>query len=260
MTRTVHHLGLVPEVLFQIGPVAITNAHLAFFLISILLIGVGLYAANTSRIVPNRIQSVFEGVIVWFKDKVDLGFNDPVLAQRILPLILTLFFAIFISNQFMLLPFLSVVMDHELIFRLPTTHFSFTLALGLMVVVSSHLIAISISPRRHFAHFIKLELLFKVRSIGDLLNWFLESFLGLLEIIDEVAKVISISARLFGNIFAGELMGIVVVGISVYTSFIVPTPLYVLGIFVGAIQAVVFCLMSVQYLSRLANSTAAAHH
>jgi F-type H+-transporting ATPase subunit a len=254
------NFGLVPQTIVQAGPVAVTNAHVAFGLISAMIMGTGIYIANTAKVVPGRAQVAMEAVIDWFKEKVDLGFHDPRLAKKILPLILTLFLAIFVSNQFMMLPFLSVTFGHEYLFRLPTTHFAFPLALGLLVVISSHMIAFSISPRRHFAHFIKLEALFKVRSIAGFLDWGMESFLGLLEIIDEIAKVISISARLFGNIFAGELMGVVVVGISVYTSFVVPTPLYVLGIFVGLIQAAVFSLMSIQYLSRLANSVADTHH
>lgn len=254
------HLSLEPHVIFNIGPAGFTDAHLAFILISILLIGIGVYVASTSRVVPTRSQLAFEGVIVWFKDRVDLGFHDPKLAKKILPLILTLFLSILVSNQFMTLPFLSLVADHHPLLRVPTTHLAFPLALGLMVITISHLIAVSISPRRHFGHFIKLEQFFKVRSLGGLLDWLLQSFLGFLEIIDELAKVISISARLFGNIFAGEIMALVVIGISTYTSFIVPIPLYVLGIFVGLVQAAVFSLMSIQYLSRLANSVSDPHH
>lgn len=254
------HLALDPHVVLHIGPLNVTDAHLAFMLVTILIISVGLFISNTSRVVPTRAQSMVEGIIIWFKDRVELSFHDPKLAKRILPLILTLFLAILVSNQFMTLPFLSLVADHHPLLRVPTTHLAFPLALGLLVVISSHLIAASISPRRHFAHFIKLESFFRIRSIGGLLDWFLQSFLGFLEIIDEIAKIISISARLFGNIFAGEIMALVVIGISTYTSFIVPIPLYVLGIFVGLIQAAVFSLMSIQYLSRLANSVSDPHH
>jgi len=254
------HFGLVPQVITQVGPFALTSAHMAFGLISAFIMGIGLFIANTAKIVPTRLQVAFEAIINWFKERVDLGFNDSRLAKRILPLILSLFLAIVVSNQFMVLPFLSVVFGEKFLFRLPTTHFAFPLALGLLVVISSHLIAISISPRRHFGHFVKLESFFKIRSLGDFASWGMDAFLGFLEIVDEIAKLISISARLFGNIFAGEMMALVVVGISTYTSFIVPIPLYALGIFVGLIQAVVFSLMSIQYLSRLANSVANPHH
>ena len=260
MAESGHHLGLQPEVIFHLGPADITNAHLAFLFISILMIVAGVLIANQSKIVPTRAQVAIESVILWFKERIDLGFHDPQMAKRILPLIVTLFFAIFISNQFMTLPFLNVVLDHDYIFRVPTTHFAFTIALGALVLITSHLIALSISPRTHLGHYFKVEDFFKIRSFPDFMNFILQVFLGLLEIIDEIAKLISISARLFGNIFAGELMAIVVIGISTYTSFIVPIPLYALGMFVGLIQAVVFSLLSIQYLSRLANAAAAKHH
>jgi len=260
MAESGHHLGLQPEVIFHLGPADITNAHLAFFLISILLVVTGVLISSKSQIVPTRAQAAVESVILWFKERVDLGFDDPVMAKRLLPLILTLFFAIFIANQFMTLPFLNLVSDHEYLFRVPTTHFAFTIALGALVLITSHIIALTISPRTHIGHYLKVEDFFKIRSMGDVANFILQAFLGLLEIIDEIAKLISISARLFGNIFAGELMAIVVIGISTYTSFIVPIPLYALGMFVGLIQAVVFSLLSIQYLSRLANAAAAKHH
>lgn len=253
-----HHLGLKPDVIFNIGPVEITSGHTAFFLISLIIIALGLAISANSRLIPTRAQAALEGIVLWFKERVDMAFEDKKLARKILPLILTLFLAILIANQFMTLPFLGVLMGEHFLFRVPTTHWGFTLALGLLVVIISHIIAFTISPRRHFGHFWKLEQLFRIRSLGDVAQWLLDSFLGILEIIDEIAKVISISARLFGNIFAGEIMALVVVGISTYTSFIVPIPLYVLGIFVGLIQAVVFCLLSIQYLGRMANSV--RHH
>lgn len=253
------HLGLQPDAIFHLGPIDITNGHMAFLLISLILVGFGLYVSTTAKLVPTRAQSMVESLVLWFREKTELAFHDQKLAKKLLPLILTLFLAIFISNQFMALPFLSVLFQDHALFRVPTTHWGFTLALGLMVVITSHIIAFTISPRRHFGHFIKLEMFLKIRSLPDFLNFLLEGFLGFLEIIDEIAKVISISARLFGNIFAGEVMALVVVGISTYTSFVVPIPLYVLGIFVGLIQAVVFTLLSIQYLSRMANSVGSAH-
>ena len=254
-----HHLGLQPDIIFHLGPVGVTNAHLAFFLITSLIASVGLYISSTAKLIPTRLQLMLEGIIVWFRDRLDVSFHDPKLARRVLPLIATLFLVILVSNQFMVLPFLTILFDHHTLFRVPSTHLAFPLALGLLVIVLSHLIAFSISPRRHFGHFIKLEGLFKIRSLKDFFDWGLEAFLGFLEIIDEIAKLISVSARLFGNIFAGELMALVVVGISTYTSFIIPIPLYVLGIFVGLIQAVVFSLLSIQYLSRMANSVSGHH-
>ncbi len=254
-----HSLGLQPDVLFHIGPAPITNAHAGLFAVTLLLAIFGLWVSRTSQIIPSRGQAALETVLMFFKEKVDLGIEDPKKARFVLTLISTIFLVILISNQFAVFPFLSVMFGDHFAFRVPTTHLAFPVALGLFVLVLSHLIALTISPTRHLGHYIKIGGIFKIRSVADLLNWLLESFLALLEIIEEFAKLISISARLFGNIFAGELMAIVVVGISTYTGFVVPIPLYVLGIFVGIIQAAVFSLLSIQYLTRAIKGASHAH-
>ena len=63
------------------------------------------------------------------------------------------------------------------------------------------------------------------------------------------AKVVSLSARLFGNIFAGNVMVAVVIGLSAFTQFIVPLPFIVLSVFSGLIQAFVFMLLSIQFIA-----------
>lgn len=74
----------------------------------------------------------------------------------------------------------------------------------------------------------------------------LDIFLGVMDIISELAKIISISARLFGNIIAGEIIGVVMVFL---VPFIVPIPFFVLSLFSGVIQAFVFALLSMQFIA-----------
>ena len=69
-------------------------------------------------------------------------------------------------------------------------------------------------------------------------------FVGLLEIISEISKMISFSFRLFGNIFAGEVLLTVVIALA---PFIIPIPFYGLEIFVGAIQALVFSVLTLVF-------------
>lgn len=71
-------------------------------------------------------------------------------------------------------------------------------------------------------------------------------FVSILETVSEIAKVVSFSFRLFGNIFAGEVL-LVVIGALV--PLIVPMPFYGLEIFVGFIQALVFSLLSVVFFN-----------
>jgi F-type H+-transporting ATPase subunit a len=69
-------------------------------------------------------------------------------------------------------------------------------------------------------------------------------FVGILEAISEISKVISFSFRLFGNVFAGEVLLVVVIGLVPY---IAPMPFYGLEIFVGAIQALVFAMLTLVF-------------
>jgi len=67
------------------------------------------------------------------------------------------------------------------------------------------------------------------------------TFVGLLELVSEFSKMISFSFRLFGNIFAGEVLLVVV---SMIIPYIVPLPFMFLELFVGFIQALVFSMLS----------------
>ena len=78
--------------------------------------------------------------------------------------------------------------------------------------------------------------------------------LGLLDIIGELAKVISLSARLFGNILAGELIILIIAGLAAFTPFFIPIPFFVLSIFSGVVQTFVFVLLSIGFMSTTINS------
>lgn len=75
---------------------------------------------------------------------------------------------------------------------------------------------------------------------------FIEFAVGLIEIISEIAKVLSLSLRLFGNIFAGEVLLTVMLGIFAY---VLPIPFLFLEVLVGAIQATVFAMLTLAYLT-----------
>ncbi len=74
----------------------------------------------------------------------------------------------------------------------------------------------------------------------------LDAFLGLMDIVSEIAKILSISARLFGNIIAGEIIAIVMLFLAPY---FVPIPFFILSLFSGLIQAFVFALLSMQFIA-----------
>lgn len=114
------------------------------------------------------------------------------------------------------------------LFRAGTADLNTTLALGIISVISIQL---------YGYHFSKLGYFTKFFNFSSPMMF----YVGLLELISEVSKVISFAFRLFGNIFAGEVLLVV---ISSLTGLIGPLPFYGLEIFVGFIQALVFAMLS----------------
>jgi F-type H+-transporting ATPase subunit a len=222
----------------------------------IIILVVGAFIRLNLNLKPTKTQLVFEIIINFFKEKLTVANQGSSKDTNIfLPLVLTVFFLFLVGNQFSLLPIISGLTYNGLpLFRTPSSDFSLTLAATILVVGLSHLIVISRSPIKHFFNFIKVDQIFKIRKLKDIPNVFLELFLGLMDIVGEVAKVVSMSARLFGNVAAGELMIIVIGGLAVFTAFIVPIPFVFLSSFSGLVQAFVFGLLAVQFSALTLNS------
>lgn len=118
-------------------------------------------------------------------------------------------------------------------FRPGTADLNTTLALALFSVIATQIIGVRYQKLGYFKKFLNFSspIMF---------------FVGLLEIISEFAKIISFAFRLFGNIFAGEVL-LVVIGALV--PLIAPMPFYGLELFVGFIQALVFSLLSLVFFN-----------
>ena len=250
-------LSSIPPISIKASPVfelfglSITNSMLTLFLVNIILLALAVYIKKGSGLIPSRFQVIMESIFGFFNSSLEPAFGDKETARKFLPLIMTLFLVIFFANQISLLP---ILMDLKLgsganLFRVPTSDFSLTIALALVVVVLSHLIALRISPVKHILNMTKIGEVLKVRSVKDLTNLFLELFLGVLDIIGEVAKVVSLSARLFGNVLAGELMVLIITYLGVYTAYFIPIPFIFLSAFSGVVQAIIFPMLTIQYIA-----------
>jgi F-type H+-transporting ATPase subunit a len=244
-------ISVPPHQTLHLGHTAISDAMLGSILVFFLLLAFLLYHRSKMSIVPGRLQVAMEGLIGFFYKGLTDAYGSDKLARIHLPIIVGFFLFIFFCNQLVLVPFVQSIVNDEghFLFRAPTSHFSLTLALALIMSFTMHVSALMINARHHLGHFCKLGLFLKVRSVTDFLDAILQNFLALLEIIGEFAKIISLSARLFGNIFAGEVMVFVITGISVYSQFIVPSPFYFLTLFAGTIQALVFSMLAMSFIS-----------
>jgi len=169
-----------------------------------------------------------------------------------------MFLFILVSNWAGLIPgtgsigrYLMVEGKVELVplFRPANSDLNMTLSMAVFAVVTSHILGIAvIGFFRYSNKFIKIgDLVHGVRKGGiNIFVALVEFVVGIIEIVSEIAKMVSLSLRLFGNIFAGEVLLTVLASLIAY---VVPLPFMLLEILVGLIQAVVFSMLTLVYLT-----------
>jgi F-type H+-transporting ATPase subunit a len=243
-------ISLSAPAIFHIVGIPISNGHLTAFVVTIFLLIFGLFARKKMGIIPSRFQSILEMGIEYISEQLEEAFGSKKRARKFLPMIMTTMIFIMIANEMSIVPIMfQLVHGDAPLFRLPTADLSLTFGLALFMIVLAHILALSMAPLKHIGNFIKIQPFLQVKSVGDFGNALLEFFLGLMDIISELAKVLSLSFRLFGNIFAGEVMVAVIAGLSAYTMFFVPIPFIILSLFSGLIQALVFVLLTIEYIA-----------
>ncbi|WP_371375373.1 F0F1 ATP synthase subunit A [Sporomusa aerivorans] len=187
--------------------------------LTMLVITVGiLFVRMNWKLVPDGWQNFVELVIEGLLDQIDSTIGPG--GRKVAALILTLFPFLLVSNWLGLIPG----------FTSPTNDINTTLGLALMMVSIAHGYGIKTKGLfSHLKHFIEPNILFLP-----------------INIIEELAKPVTLSFRLFGNILAGEIL-IIILGILV--PYVVPTLWLAFSVFVGIIQALIFTMLSMSYLS-----------
>lgn len=126
--------------------------------------------------------------------------------------------------------------------RAAPTDLNFTLALSLIAVFMTQFFGFAALKFGYMTKFLNFKALVTVPVMGAM-----DFAVGFLELISEFVKVVSFMFRLFGNIFAGQLL-LFILGSMV--SFIIPTALYLFELFVGIIQAYVFYILTLIFMSQ----------
>ena len=256
------NVPIIAEPIFHIGTFPVTNAYINSTVMMVILVIVAwTLQRSLKKGVPGKLQNAAESAIEFL-----LGYFNQVTGSRekslrFLPFVGSLFFFILFSNWMGLLPGTGSIgvwhMVHgelELVpvLRPAMSDLNLTLAMALLSVIGSHIVGIvSIGFFLHWNKFIQLGSLWKAFATLNpmkILVGLIEFVVGLLEIISEIAKIASLSLRLFGNIFAGEALITVISGL---VGFIVPLPFMALELLVGVVQATVFALLTLVYLSVL---------
>lgn len=253
---------IAPEELGHIGPVEVTNAMFTTVTISVILVVFAVIVRRKLKLVPGRLQLIVEIMVNMMLDQMTKAFGSEKKARKVFPLFFTIFIFLIFANYFTIIPFVESLMveGHVDIFSKPTAHYSLTIALAIIMLGTSHIMAIMISPTKYLGAFIKIGPLMKSRSFKDAGLAMIDIFLGFMEIIGEIAKLISVATRLFGNLLAGTVVIGIITALSFYTQFIAPLPFIALELLVGIVQAFVFVTLGILFMSGLANAVEGHGH
>ncbi len=225
---------------------AVTNTLISAWLATIVMVLLFVLAAKKRSIVPGRLQglveTLFEGV---------LGFCSSVLGpdmgRRAFPVVATIFFFVLFNAWLALFPFyqfLGFVQGGEIkahLFKSAGTDLNMPLALALVSFVFVEYWGLRTHGLGYFKKFFAFGNLLRGRPSG-----LIDVFVGFLEGISEVVRVVSFTFRLFGNMTAGEIL---VVMITFLVPFVASQFVFGLELLVGLIQAVIFASLTVVFLS-----------
>jgi F-type H+-transporting ATPase subunit a len=228
------------EKIFQIGGFPVTNSLLLSIIVFLFLTIIAIIVRKKLSLIPNYLQNIAEIIIDGALNLMNSIFQDRHKSEKYLPLILTIFLFVLFSNWIGLLPGVGSINilngegKYVPIFRSPASDLNFTLALALITVTLVNILGmISIGV------FSRVKIFFNFKSP-------IKFFVGILEFISEVAKIVSFSFRLFGNVLAGEVLLIIMVFLIPY---IPPFPFLFLETFTSFFQAFVFAMLALIFVS-----------
>ena len=236
------HISIKAEIIFHLLGLGITNSMIASAFVFLLTVLIALYYKSQSNL--KRKGNFYYLIKFFIKNIYDL-FRS-VLGEKIdvfFPLLFAFFFYILLQNWFEVMPFVGSLLikvkegREELLvplLRANTADLNTTLALAIISVFMIQFFSIKYLGIKKYLH--------KFFNFSDPISF----FVGILDILSEFSKVLSFAFRLFGNIFAGEvLLTIIAFLVPVLASF----PFVALEIFVGFVQALVFSMLTAVFIS-----------
>jgi len=232
-------VSLKAQELFSIGGFDITNGLVLTLIASMVLIVFSVILRSKIKMVPGKLQSAVEMGVEGFLGLMESTLGSMKVAEQYFPLVATIFIFILTSNLLGIFPGVgSLTYEnngvHLPLFRSPAADLNFTLAFAVISVIVTNIIGMaSVGVFSHLKKFINFK--------GPM-----EFFIGILEIVSEIAKVVSLSFRLFGNVFAGEVLLTIIFFLVPY---IAPLPFMFLEVFVALIQAFIFAMITLVSIS-----------
>lgn len=232
-------ISLRAEEIFHIGSFPVTNAVLMATLVLVVLAVIAFALRRKLSFVPGATQNVFEIAIEGALGLMDSVLGNRKTSEKYFPIVFTVFLFVLCSNWLGLFPGVGSVVVRQgsetvPLLRSPASDLNFTLALALIAVTFVNAFGIAAVGLKA-----RLSVFFNFKGPIDF-------FIGILELISEFAKIISFSFRLFGNVFAGEVLLAIM---AFLVPYLVPLPFMFLELFVGFIQAFIFGMLTLVFVA-----------
>ncbi len=239
---TAPHISVKAEELFSVAGVPITNSQLLGFIGLVILVWV---LFRTRRVVMGKKQPNFmTRLVLWTFEglygTVKQVIPDETWARRVAPVAITIFFFVIAQYWLGILPIVGPFTINGIpMFRAFVADLNTTFALAIVTIVTAQIYAFKYmgfkgNMGRYFYNPLKDPIM---------------AFVGILELVAEFSRLLGLSFRLFGNVLAGEVLLIMIAYLTQYLSPIALQPFYIFELFIGGIQAYIFFMLTVVFIS-----------
>lgn len=235
------HISIASEPVFHIFGIAITNSQILGFIGSMLMLGLLFFTVRAVRTgSKNRLAAFVMWMFELLYNTVYSVVGDRAVARKVLPLAITIVFFFTLNNWLGILPIVGTVTYHGTeVFRGAAADLNVTLALALISIITAQAWAIKRRGLWGNAH----------RYIANPFKDPLHAFEGFLELIAEFSRTAALALRIFGNVFGGEVLLAVIGFLTSYAAVVALPVFYTLELFVGAVQAYVFFMLTIAFIS-----------
>lgn len=237
----------------SVGPFTIATSSITILLITILLIGLCMYASK-AKMIPGKVQHLMEMLYEMIESFIVSIIGDKQKAKIVVPYVGSLMIYLLVANLLPMMPgvsgfFIIINGEHIPLLRGATTDFNTTFGLALAVIVTMQIVGMKQQGvTGYLSHFIQIKQVIQGfrKGFSQGMVSIIGFMVGLIEIISELAKMLSLSLRLFGNLFAHEVLTVILLGAF---AFGVPAIWMGMGVLVGVVQSIVFVALVTVYYS-----------
>jgi len=232
------HVVLKAEQVGSVMGFPITNSLILTLVATALLLGLSALFARKLSLIPGKLQAgvewLFEGVLDYMSETLE----DEKIARKFFPLIMTIFLFVLVANLLAFLPGVGSILisyggETVPLLRAPAADLNMTLALAIIAFLTIEITGVTILGFFKYGS--------KYVNFSSPVNF----VVGIIELLSNVGRLISFSFRLFGNVFAGEVM----IAVALYfVAYLLPVPLMAFEVFVAFIQAVVFSMLTLFFI------------